>query len=106
MSTKYVEIPYNVKPEWKMKKAGYVFHNCHIDKTDIKDSVCFTWNSEYGHRDQIATHIHYTKKEYNTIRNKEIEDAKWSIGEIIGVSFLVLFFVFLILGAFGVYDND
>jgi hypothetical protein len=89
-----------------MKKAGYIFHNCHIDKSNIKDSVCFTWNSPYGHRDQIATHIHYTKKEYNDKISKEIEDTKWSAYEIIGVSFLVLLFMFLILGLFGVYDND
>ncbi len=101
MSTKYIEVPYNVSPQWKVKKAGYIFHKCHIDKSNIKDSVCFTWNSKYGHEDQIATHIHYTKKEYNDIRNKEIEDAKWSAGEIFAICFFIFIFMLIVLGLTG-----
>jgi len=59
-----------------IQSAGYVFHRCHVSKSDIGDSACFT-GSQYikGHRNTvISTHIHYTKHEFSTICQDDNRD--------------------------------
>jgi hypothetical protein len=73
-----------------IKSAGYVFNRCHVSKSDIGDSACFT-GSQYikGHRNTvISTHIHYTKHEFNTICQDDDKDYSifW-----IALLFLVIF---------------